>query len=60
MQGGARASKACAARTARNTEEVVMSFPARKIEMEHKMNTRTALDEKVDPIQSDVADLKPM
>jgi hypothetical protein len=35
-----------------------MSFPARKIEMEHKMYERTALDEKVDHIQSDVTELK--
>jgi chromosome segregation ATPase len=44
--------------TSRHTEEVVMSVPARKIAMEHKMGERTALDEKVDHIQRDVTELK--
>jgi chromosome segregation ATPase len=35
-----------------------MSVAARKIEVEHMVNERTALDEKVDHIQSDVAELK--
>jgi chromosome segregation ATPase len=44
--------------TSRHTEEVVMLVLARKIEMEHKMGERTALDEKVDHIQRDVTELK--
>jgi Skp family chaperone for outer membrane proteins len=44
--------------TSRHTEEVVMLVLARKIETEHKMGERTALDEKVDHIQRDVTELK--
>jgi hypothetical protein len=44
--------------TSRHTEEAVMSVAARKIEVEHKMNQRSALDEKVDHIQSDLTELK--
>jgi hypothetical protein len=47
-----------AADTSPITEEAVMSVPARKIELEHKMNERSALHEKVDHIQSDVTELK--
>jgi chromosome segregation ATPase len=35
-----------------------MSVPAQRIGVEHKMNERTVLDEKVDHIQRDVTELK--
>jgi phage host-nuclease inhibitor protein Gam len=44
--------------TSRHTEEVAMAVATRKIEMEHTMNERKTLDEKVEHVQRDVAVLQ--